>query len=652
MEKTLFGQTGEIRGRKVSGERSTSFSFTPEDTQLSQTRGRILFLVNVKGPSEEKNLAEARSIFANFKNKFYSASGSNLKALEDTLDFTRNDLRVKRIEADVLVANLWGSVLYVGKMGNGGFLLVRSGKTKKIDVAKVASGVLVDSDNILLADSHFLGEVDMESLGGLVSGEDFEEMIKALNDWAKEKEGSAFCLRLSVQKPVETTQPVMMVDLDKKAETAEKETPATWSIDEQRRKFQFKLPTNVPPKFIMNKWPKIKIYLKRGGRIIRELLRRAAFIILAPWLPKTVGSLDDSAERKRKQIFQIVVLLVGVLVISIVVGMFNSNRRNSAEKFEKSVTLIESKLSDAKNLENINAAQAATLLQEAVDEIGDLDANDPKIAKLQEKIDALLARINKIYAVNLEEFVDLTALKGGINTSEIKFAAGALYVLDSGTESVYKISLSDKKTSIIVSETKGLQNIGVIGDFLYVQLKTGIKKIDSETGVQTNVAGASSDWQTLIGASTYRENFYLLDSKAKQIWKYVPAGGGLSKPKSYLEKEFKGNPVSLAVDGAVWVATKSKIYKFFGGKEDKFSLKDAPIGFSNIIDIHTTEGMKNLYILDKSEGGVFVIEKSSGKYLGFYKSSSTASAKALVVDEPNKTAYVLVKNEVRSFKLK
>ena len=192
----MFGQTGEIRGRKVSGERSTSFSFTPEDTQLSQTKGRILFLVNVKGPSEEKNLAEARSIFATFKNKFYSASGSNLKALEDTLDFTKDDLKAKQVEADILVANLWGSVLYVGKMGKGGFLLVRGGKTKKIDVAKVASGVLVDSDNILLVDSHFLGEVDMESLGGLVSGEDFEEMIKALNDWAKEKEGSAFCLRL------------------------------------------------------------------------------------------------------------------------------------------------------------------------------------------------------------------------------------------------------------------------------------------------------------------------------------------------------------------------------------------------------------------------------------------------------------------------
>ena len=143
MKETLFSQSGEIRGAQVQGELSTSFSFTPKDAQQRQTKGIITFLVNVKSPSQEKNLAWAKSIFASFENKFYSFAGSNLKALEDALDFIKDDLRVKGVEADILVANLWGSVLYVGKMGKGGFLLVRDGKTKKIDVAKVASGVLI-----------------------------------------------------------------------------------------------------------------------------------------------------------------------------------------------------------------------------------------------------------------------------------------------------------------------------------------------------------------------------------------------------------------------------------------------------------------------------------------------------------------------------
>ena len=648
----MFGQTGEIQGLKVRGELSVSFGFTPTDAEQNQTKGSIFVLLNIKGADEEKNLAWARSIFATFKNKFYTVAGSNLKVLEDSLDFVKDDLRVKGVEADILVANLWGSVLYVGKMGKGGFLLVRGGKPKKIDVAKVASGVLSNSDNVLLVDGHFLGNIDMEAIGNIVSGEDFKDTIKKLNEVAMAKEGSAFCLRLSVQKPVETVQPILMADLDKKEENSGKEKPPTWSIDEDKRDFNFRLPASLSPKFLTKHWPQAKIYLKKIGRVVRELLRRASFIILAPWLPKTVGSLEEPTQRKRKQIFQIVVLLVGVLVISIVVGVFNHSRRTSSEKFEKSISLIESKLSDAKNLENINAAQAATLLQEATAALEDLDANDPKIAKLQEEIEALAAKINKIYTVKLEEVADLTILKGGISTTDLKFTSGALFVLDTGTGSVYKVGLSDKKPTILVSETKNLQNIGVSGDFLYVQSKTGIKKVDTETGTSSDVASASTDWQTLIAASTYRENLYLLDSKAKQIWKHVPVGGVLSNPQSYLEKEFKDTPVSFAVDGAVWVATKNKIYKFFGGKEDKFSLKGAPIGFSSIVDIYTEEGVANLYVLDKSEGGVFVIEKSSGKYLGFYKPSNIASAKALSVDEPNKTVYVLIKNEVRSFKLK
>ncbi|MCH7541603.1 hypothetical protein IH981_02400 [Patescibacteria group bacterium] len=79
---------------------------------------------------------------------------------------------------------------------------------------------------------------------------------------------------------------------------------------------------------------------------------------------------------------------------------------------------------------------------------------------------------------------------------------------------------------------------------------------------------------------------------------------------------------------------------------------DAGVSFSNIADIYTGEATTNLYILDKGEGGIFVIEKSSGNYLGLYKSGSLTQAEAIVVDEAKKTVYVLVSDSIRSFKLK
>ena len=123
-------------------------------------------------------------------------------------------------------------------------------------------------------------------------------------------------------------------------------------------------------------------------------------------------------------------------------------------------------------------------------------------------------------------------------------------------------------------------------------------------------------------------------------------------PTAYFTQEFKHQAVSFAVDGSVWVATKSEIFKFFGGKEDKFAVKDAPVGFNNIANIYASESTANLYILDRGEGGVFVIEKSSGKYLGLYKSSALTQAEAISVDEAKKTAYILVEDSIITFKLK
>ena len=56
--------------------------------------------------------------------------------------------------------------------------------------------------------------------------------------------------------------------------------------------------------------------------------------------------------------------------------------------------------------------------------------------------------------------------------------------------------------------------------------------------------------------------------------------------------------------------------------------------------------------MDKGEGGIFVIEKSSGDYLGLYKSGSLTQAEAIAVDEAKKTVYVLSNYSISSFKLK
>lgn len=648
----MFSQTSEIRGKKEDGAATFTFQSTPDEEELKQTRGSLFFLIALAGDQpEDKKLILARQLFDSFKNYFYTASGSNLKVLEEALNQFSASLKQQALKADLVIGNLWGSVLYVTKLGDTGVVLVRDGKARKIEVVRTASGVLKDKDTVFFVDPKFLANVGIDFLGQFASGDDFNELVRTIKQAVQEREGTAFCVRLSVQEPVETVQPVFIADLDKdKGSGVVLVVTRSEVWKEKILPFFRALPNKLS--FLDKYWVKAKELTRKAAPYVKEALRRISFFILSPWLPPQPGELGDRTVRKRQRVFQIVVFLAALLLISIVVGFVNHNSRQSREKYEKAINTIENKLEDAENLKDINSAQAATYLQEAADALDKLSENDLKVKELQKKLESLFAQINKIFSVTLTNAADLSVLKGGVKTSGLKFASGAVLVLDSGTGSVYKVDLATSEPSIIVSEKKGLQNIAVSGSALYTQTNDGIFKVDIETGAETSVTSASQEWKKIIAADAYRGNLYLLDPTANQIWKYVPAGNGLGGPQNYFSQELKFDPTSFAVDGALWVSSKDKIFKFFAGGEDPFSITNLPKPFADIANIFTGEGLKNLYILDKGQSGIFVVEKSSGKYLGFYKNKDLKDADAIVVNEAAKTVYVLVKDGVKSLRLK
>jgi len=648
----LFAQTGEIRGKKQQGAVSASFQFTPEQEQLRQMRGNLFFLVQIKGDSDDKSLGTARQLFTGFKDKFYAAAGSNLKAIEEAVDYLKGLVKQQGLEADVAVANLWGSVLYVAKIGEAGLILVRKGAAKKIDVTKVASGVLQDGDNVFLADPLFLKEADFTFLADQTLREDFDESLKAIHEGIKEKEGNAFSIRFSVQEPVETPQPILIADLDKGSKIYE--PPSTQgALDSVRGRLPLHLPNvRIENRFLKDKAAQVRGFLTKVGQQLYPYARRASFIIASPWLPRAPGSIEEVSLKKRQRIIQIVVVLGAVLVISVVAGLINHTQTVKKERFEAVITSIEGKLADAEALKDINSIGARDYISQAQGELDKLSAKDPRVARLQKKLDILIEKVNKIYKIKLVSFRDLSALKGGIDTKELKLAGSSLFVMDVGTGSLYKVSLGEGTASILVSEKKGLQNMAPEAEFIYLQTKTEISKVDAQTGIESRVATSSPDWKNLIAADTYRSNLYLLDTDDKQVWKYAPFSDGLSGPQAYFSQDFKENFVSFAVDGAIWVASKNEIFKFFAGNKDKFVVKGAPGKFSNIKDVYTTEFLGNLYVLDKTESGIFVIEKTTGNYLGLYKAGEFTQAEAIAVDEAKKTVYTLINDTIFSFSLR
>ena len=647
MEKTLFAQTAEIKGKDAADSFTASFQFTPTEEKLKQTRGSLFFLSQVKAPSLEKALPINRELFEFFRGRFYTGVGSNLKALEEALDHLKEFLKNREMQAEILVATLWGSVLYVAKTGSVGLLLARRGTAKEVDFAKVASGALEDKDTVLLANEAFLDTINLGALGKIAEKGDFAEIAADLQNEYREKEGTALALRLSVQEPIEKTKEVLIADLDEVEEVEEG----------FKSGFARGLPLHWPPlnlNFYFSR--RLKVWLDgtfvKIAPLVKEYSRKVAFLILSPWLPREPGVLGDEEARKRKRIIEIAAVLIVVLLASVFITAFSRGRRVEAERREKVIVSVEQKLSEAESLRNVNPASAANLISEAEKELEKLPAKDQKVASLREKIKTLSAEISRVYQVGLETFVDLSSQKGGIASQRLKLTSGFLFVLDTGTGSVYRVDRKSKEVTVLVSEKKDLQTIADDGDFLYFQTKEGVWRIDIQTKVEKDQVDSSKKWQKLTAADTYRGSLYLLDAGAKQVWKYTSTGGGLVGPQNYLVETPTETPVGFAVDGAIWLVSKNNLDKYFTGKREKFELKNLPSSFGEVADVYTREGLTNLYIFDKGSGGGFVIEKATGNYGAVYKDDKLKGAKSIVVDESGKTVYVLIENTIYSFSFK
>jgi hypothetical protein len=96
---------------------------------------------------------------------------------------------------------------------------------------------------------------------------------------------------------------------------------------------------------------------------------------------------------------------------------------------------------------------------------------------------------------------------------------------------------------------------------------------------------------------------------------------------------------SLAVDGSVYVLTKTTVLKFNAGKPANFTFPALADQFSGTGKIFTDGKTKQVYILDAN--GRIIITDKTGKLTKILQSDQLKDANDFSVDEANKTIYVL-----------
>ena len=365
------------------------------------------------------------------------------------------------------------------------------------------------------------------------------------------------------------------------------------------------------------------------------------------------------------------------LIVAFVVGVVYLQWGKVREA--RLVELVEQ--AEAKHALALTASDKPTargLLHEAqglLTEAQTLKAEDPVVGGLQGEIQATLDKINnvvKLYWIGaLQKYDDPGSNPGRVIVSGID-----VYVLDKGTDRVYKYLLNevgdglqdldvdpvllrkgDQRENIVVSDLVDMVWMPVgagrqTSNLLVLESGGSLLEYDPIFGLAVLPVGDKDTWRypQLIGS--YFGNFYLLDSQANQIFKYLPtADGGYSNPPTawfQIDVDLTG-VVDMTIDGYIYLLyADGRILKFMGGELAPFEQTelDEPLRGPTAIFTSPDEETKFLYVADAGNGRIVQFSKE-GQFIRQFKAAEAGvlnQLKSFHVDEIGSKFYILSGN--------
>lgn len=659
MEKSLFNQVGEVKGASSEKEDSFSFQFTPQNENLKRTRGSLFTLVTIEGKVENR-YEKAKNIYHQFQSSYYAkASGSILHGLSDTLEHLAKEGFKKEEEAGVKVsliaAVFWGTVVYLAKSGNGAVFVNRGDKTKKLDFAKVASGVLEDKDTICLSSEAFAEKVSLETLSESLNKEKFEEALESLDKEIEKVEGaSCDVIRLSINAPSAAPEEIAIAQVDEKGEIEEKEEPELEKVEEVRPEpTKPELDTQDPfEKIVPKKQTPIAPVWEKAKTLVAGLFTKLA----RPWRKSAPGELFDPVAVRKARIAQVVGAILIILVVSIGFGLINRSAGVKEDKVGSIVSEVERSLNEANNIKSIDPTRALVLVNDAqkdLEEAKKLDSDNQQVTSLQKKSNELEAEITRTTKIeNLETTFDFAKTKQGAVIDDLALLEDRILLIDRNSGTLFNLALADKSASEVSGTSGSLETVAAYLSGFYLSTSNGITRIDSS--LKLTSVGSSANWGKITSSATYQNNLYLLDSEKNEVWRYLATSAGLGGARAYIsgDKPDMSSAVAIAIDDLVWVATKNgSVYKFASGKkQEDFKISGLADPIGELSDMFTSTATKSHYFLDKGKGRVIATDKT-GVYLASYAHAELYKADNLVVDETQKIVYFTSNSKLYQFKL-
>jgi hypothetical protein len=184
--------------------------------------------------------------------------------------------------------------------------------------------------------------------------------------------------------------------------------------------------------------------------------------------------------------------------------------------------------------------------------------------------------------------------------------------------------------------------------------RPGVSIFDKDTSQLQAVSlapDAGSAWRDLVA---YNGRLYVLQTDATDggVLRIPKAGSSYGAGSSWIKSKTSNLKlaVGLAVDGNVYVLkSDGTVSRFENGGEAGWTPGAVDPPLTQGTAIWTDLNSNFVYVLDAAGRRIVVFNKDSGAYVTEYESDPFATATRLLVDEKNKTIYVLTPNTLYGF---
>ncbi len=340
-------------------------------------------------------------------------------------------------------------------------------------------------------------------------------------------------------------------------------------------------------------------------------------------------------------------LVIGVVVVILILAgsatytiWQKSNGQKQAEvKFH--IDAASAKYNEGVSIIELNKARAKQILIEAQTEVKMALALDSKSAEAKRLEGDIRTKLKETDADGNVELTPFAELSGEVKA--IVFNGKNLVAITGSA--AFNVDTSGKPTEV-VTDLKNVTDATLFDNKLFYTGSDGVFRQAIAGGKAVQV----TDFKDAQDIGVFFGNVYLL--KFNQVAKLVPIEDGYATATDYLDgtQLFTKNS-QMAIDSLIWVTAGENILKYNKGKKIDFTVAGLPGKLGDLGPIFTDGNVQNLYIVDKANSALLIIDKD-GNYKKALQASDIGKATSLVVNEAEDTVYLAVEDKILKASLK